>query len=101
MEGDAPISWLMFFTFAAAIFAIAGASAYFLRRRMNREIAADALTGSDAASGPAPDGALPELLAVTLFACIAMGLLTIGFKSKPYSEQKQNPPPVGVAMPKT
>lgn len=101
MDGDEPISWLMFFTFAATIFIIAGAFIYFLRRSLNRDIAENALAGDGSRRGVVPDGALPELLAVTLFAFIVMGLLTLGFKSKPYSEQKQNPPPVGAAMPKS
>lgn len=96
MAGDQPVSWLMFFTFAATIFIIAGACIYFLRSRRNREIAADALAGSDHPKiDKGTDGALPDLLGVTLFAFIAMTLLTIGFRSKPMSEQAPNPPLVG------
>ena len=94
-----PISWLMFFTFAATIFAIAGGFIYFLQSRRNREIAEDALAGSDHPRvNKGSDGALPDLIGITLFAFIAMGLLTVGFKSKPRSEQSQNPPPVGQPM---
>lgn len=100
MSGDAPISWLMFFTFAAVIFVIAGYSIYFLRRRINRQIAEHALAG-EGKSGPAPDGALPELLAVSLFAFIAMGLLTAGYVHKPPSERNQAAPLVGGPMPKS
>ena len=46
MQGDNPISWLMFFTLAATVFIIAGAFIYFLRSRTNREIAAEALEGN-------------------------------------------------------
>jgi hypothetical protein len=45
MQGDNPISWLMFFTLAATVFIIAGAFIYFLRSRTNREIAAATLEG--------------------------------------------------------
>ena len=99
MAGDQPVSWLMFFTFAATIFIIAGAFIYFLRSRRNRDIAADALAGGDHPRvNKGADGALPDLLGVTVFALIAMALLTIGFKSKPASEQAQNPPLVGQQM---
>ena len=98
--GDQPVSWLMFFTFAATIFIIAGSFIYFLRSRHSRDIAANALAGSDHPRvNKGIDGALPDLLGVTLFAFIAMGLLFIGFKSKPTIEQKQNPPPVGQSVP--
>lgn len=96
MAGDQPVSWLMFFTFAATIFIIAGACIYFLRSRRNREIAAGALAGGDHPRvDKGTDGALPDLLGITLFAFIAMALLTIGFRAKPPSEQAQNPPLVG------
>jgi hypothetical protein len=75
MAGDQPVSWLMFFTFAATIFIIAGAFIYFLRSRRNRDIAADALTGGDHPRvNKGADGALPDLLGVTVFAFIAMAL---------------------------
>ena len=96
MAGDQPVSWLMFFTFAATIFIIAGACIYFLRSRRNREIASGALVGGNHPRvNKGADGALPDLLGITLFAVIAMALLTIGFKGKPASEQAQNPPLVG------
>lgn len=96
MAGDQSISWLMFFTFAATIFIITGALIYFMRSRRNREIAEGALLGSDHPPvRKGPDGALPDLLGVTLFAFLAMGLLTIGFRSKPMQERTENPPPVG------
>jgi hypothetical protein len=99
MAGDQPVSWLMFFTFAATIFIIAGACIYFLRSRRNREIAADALAGGDHPRvNKGTDGALPDLLGITLFAFIAMALLTIGFRSKPLSERAENPPMVGQQM---
>ena len=96
MGGDAPISWLIFFTFAATIFIIAGAFVYFLRSRRNREIAEEALAGSDHPGvRKGADGALPDLLGIALFAFIAMGLLTVGFKNKLMQERSENPPPVG------
>ena len=99
MAGDQPISWLMFFTFAATIFFIAGTFIYFLQSQRNRDIAEDALAGSDNPQvRKGTDGALPDLLGITVFAFIAMGLLTVGFKSKPTSEQTQQPPPVGQPM---
>ena len=94
--GDQPISWLMFFTFAAVIFAIAGGFIRFLHSRRNRDIASNALAGNGSGRGAEADGALPDLIGIVVFAFIAMGLLTVGYKSKPYVEQKQNPPmPVG------
>ena len=100
MNGDQPISWLMFFTFAATIFIIAGGFIYFLQSRRNRDIASEALAGTDHPRvNKGTDGALPDLLGIALFAFIAMGLLTLGFKNKPASEQSQNPPPVGQPMP--
>lgn len=100
MAGDQPVSWLMFFTFAATIVIIASAFIYFLRSQRNRDIAANALAGSDHPRvNKGTDGALPDLLGIALFAFIAMALLTIGFKSKPSSEQAQNPPLVGQQMP--
>lgn len=100
MAGDEPISWLMFFTFAATIFIIAGSCIYFLRSRRNREIAGAALAGADHPRvNKGTDGALPDLLGITLFAVIAMALLTVGFKNNPSSEQMQSPSPVGQPMP--
>ncbi len=96
MTGDQPVSWLMFFTFAAVIFSITGGFIYFLRSRRNREIAEEALVGSDHPRvNKGADGALPDLLGITVFAFIAMGLLTLGFKTKPSLEQSANPPLVG------
>ena len=63
MAGDQPVSWLMFFTFAATIFIIA--AAFILRSRRNRDIAADALAGGDHPRvNKGADGALPDLLGV-------------------------------------
>ena len=101
MAGDNSISWLMLFTFGATIFIIAGACIYFLRSRYNRAVASDALTGHDGSSSrtAAPDGALPELLAIVLFAFIAMGLLSGGYLSKSQAEINKPMPPVGGKMP--
>nr|WP_316179483.1 MULTISPECIES: hypothetical protein [unclassified Bradyrhizobium] len=69
MQGDQPISWLMFFTLAAAIIIAAGAFLAFLRSRHNREIAsvaiegdgraASSLTGAGAESGGHPEANPP------------------------------------------
>jgi hypothetical protein len=82
MEGDQPISWLMFFTLAAVIVVGAGVFLNFLRSRHNREIAAVALEGNNR-SGPGmtPSGALPELVGLFVLALVAMGLLTAGYQS--------------------
>lgn len=45
MSGDAPLTWLMFFTLASAIIVGAGFLLWFLRSRQNREVAAYALEG--------------------------------------------------------
>lgn len=96
MTGDQPISWLMFFTFAATIFAIMGGFIYFLRSQRNRDIAENALAGADHPGvRKGADGTLPDLLGVAVFALVAMGLLTLGFENKPASERAVNPPPVG------
>jgi hypothetical protein len=80
MAGDLPISWLMFFTFAAAIFIIAGACIYFLRSHRNREIAGAALAGADHPRvNKGTDGALPDLLGITLFCGHSHGTADCGF----------------------
>lgn len=96
MQGDQPVSWLMFFTFAATIFVIAGAFIYFLRSQRNRVIAEAALAGGDhPRSRKVADGALPDLLGITLFAFIAMGLLALGYSHKLGAETNEKPPMVG------
>jgi hypothetical protein len=96
MQGDQPISWLMFFTFAATIFVIAFGFIYFLRSQRNRDIAEAALAGGDPpGSRKVADGALPDLLGMTLFAFIAMGLLAVGYSHKPAPETSARPPLVG------
>jgi hypothetical protein len=92
MQGDAPV---MFFTFAAAIFIIAGLCIRFLHSHRNRDIAANALAGDNSRNvSMASNGALPDLAAVALFALIAMGLLTLGYGRKPSVETAQKPPQV-------
>ena len=100
-NGDQSISWLMFFTFGATIFIIAWGCIQFLNRRANRAVATQALVGHDGGSADAraPHGALPELLAVALFAFIAMGLLTAGYAAKSQTEKAPPMPPVGGQMP--
>ncbi|ACF00214.1 conserved hypothetical protein [Rhodopseudomonas palustris TIE-1] len=83
MNGDQPISWLMFFTLAAGIVIVGFVFLNFIRSRSNREVAANTLEGNAPARGAAADGALPELAGLTVFALIAMSLLTAGFAYNP------------------
>ena len=95
MQGDSPISWLMFFTLAATTFVIAGAFIYFLRSRNNREIAAEALAGDNSRVGATPNGAGPELIGFAVIGLAVMGLLTAGYASKSRVETAQVTSPVG------
>jgi hypothetical protein len=90
MQGDNPVSWLMFFTLAATIFIIAGAFIYFLRSRTNRAVAADALEGSGSRSG-----AGAELIGFAVIGIAVMGLLVTGYSGKSRSEKAQLTTPVG------
>jgi hypothetical protein len=95
MQGDAPVSWLMFFTLAAGIFIIAGAFIRFLHSHRNRDIAAEALAGDNSPRVAfTPNGALPDLAGVAVFALIVMGLLTLGYSRKSSVETAQSPAPV-------
>ena len=82
MTGDAPISWLMFFTLAAGIAVGAGMFLNFLRSRHNREMAAYALEGDGRSRGAAPSGAGPELIALLAVSLVAMALLTVGYNAR-------------------
>jgi hypothetical protein len=95
MQGDNPISWLMFFTLAAAVFIIAGAFIYFLRSRTNRDIAANVLEGNGSRSGVTPNGAGAELVGFAVVAMAVKGLLTAGYSGKPRIETAQPTTPVG------
>ena len=95
MQGDNPISWLMFFTLAATTFVIAGGFIYFLRSRTNRDIAAEALAGDNSRVGATPNGAAPELIGFAVLAFAIMGLLTAGYASKSRVETAQVTTPVG------
>lgn len=95
MQGDNPISWLMFFTLAATTFIIAGGFIYFLRSRTNREIAANALEGDGNTRGAMPSGAGPELIGFAVLALAVMGLLTVGYNGKSRVETDQMTTPVG------
>jgi hypothetical protein len=95
MQGDNPISWLMFFTLAATAFIIAGAFIYFLRSRTNREIAAEALEGNGSRVGATPNGAGPELIGFAVIALAVMGLLTAGYAGKSRVETAAAPAPIG------
>jgi hypothetical protein len=81
MTGDAPLTWLTFFTLGAGVIVAAGMFLFFLRSRHNREIAAYALEGDGRSRGPAPSGAGAELIGLFAVALIAMGLLTFGYRS--------------------
>ncbi|ABD86805.1 hypothetical protein [Rhodopseudomonas palustris] len=95
MNGDQPISWLMFFTLAAGVVIVGAVFLNFIRSRSNREAAENALEGDGRSRGAAPSGALPELLGITAFALIAMGLLAVGQNNKPSVETAQLPGQVG------
>ncbi len=95
MQGDSPISWLMFFTLAATTFVIAGAFIYFLRSRTNRDIAPEALAGDNSRVGATPNGAGPELIGFAVIGLAVMGLLTAGYASKSWVETAQVTSPVG------
>ena len=95
MQGDNPISWLMFFTLDATTFVIAGSFIYFLRSRTNREIASEALAGNNSRVGATPNGAAPELIGFAAIALAIMGLLATGYASKSRIETAAAPTPVG------
>ena len=95
MQGDNPISWLMFFTLAATTFVIAGSFIYFLRSRTNREIASEALGGNGSPVGATPNGAGPELVGFAAIGLAIMGLLTAGYASKSRIETAAVTTPVG------
>jgi hypothetical protein len=95
MQGDNPISWLMFFTLAATTFIIAGSFIYFLRSRTNREIAAEALEGNGSRVGATPNGAGAELVGFAAVALAVMGLLTAGYAGKSRVETAAVTTPVG------
>lgn len=83
MDGDHPISLLMFFTLAAGVVVGGGAFAYFLRHRHNRYIAGQALAGDGHDHrGIAPDGALPEIIGILVVALVIMGLLLLGYQAR-------------------
>ena len=81
MNGDAPVSWLIFFTLAAGLIVAAGAFVQFLRSRRNRAIAATALGGDHHSRGGEPDGAGIELVGLFAVALFAMALLAFGYHS--------------------
>ncbi|KIZ32745.1 MULTISPECIES: hypothetical protein [Rhodopseudomonas] len=89
MDGNHPISWLMFFTLAAGVVIVGLAFINFIRSRSNREIAAETLEGRGTGRGAAADGALPELGGLAVFALIAMGLLALGNNARSNSETAQ------------
>lgn len=81
MNGDTPISWLMFFTLAAAVIVAAGFFLHFLQSRHNRSIASSALGGEQRSRGVEPDGAAAELAGLFAVALLAMVLLAFGYHS--------------------
>lgn len=83
MDGDHPISSLMFLTLAAGLVAAGGAFACFLRHRHNRYFAGQALTGDGGRhGGAAPNGALPEILGVLAIGVAIVGLLWLGHAAR-------------------
>ena len=97
MQGDNPISWLMFFTLAATVFIIAGGFIAFLRSRTNREIAAATLEGNGSRTDATPNGAGAELIGFAVLALAVMGLLVAGYHGKSRTETAQTTTPVGGA----
>jgi hypothetical protein len=95
MQGDNPISWLMFFTLAATVFIIAGGFIAFLRS--NREIAAATLEGNGSRTDATPNGAGAELIGFAVLALAVMGLLVAGYHGKSRTETAQMTTPVGGA----
>lgn len=83
MSGEHPITWLVFFTLSAGIVVVGVAFLYFLRSRHNRFLASVALVGKgQSGAGPAPDGALPEIIGLLVIALVAMALLWLGYTSR-------------------
>lgn len=82
MSGDAPISWLMFFTLAAGLIVAAGFFVRFLHSHQNRAIAASALEGDGHSRSASPSGAAPELIGLLVVALVAMALLTFGYSAR-------------------
>lgn len=82
MSGDAPISWLMFFTLFAGLAVAGGFMVSFLRSRHNREIAAIALEGDGRSRRLEPSGAGAELIGLFAVAVVAMALLTAGYNAR-------------------
>jgi hypothetical protein len=95
MSGDAPISWLMFFTLAAGLVVAAGFFLRFLQSHHNRAIAANALEGDGRSHSAAPSGAAPELIGLLVIALVAMALLTFGYNAR--RSVAVTPPPTGAA----
>jgi hypothetical protein len=90
MHGDAPVSWLRFFTLAAGMFILAGAFIRFLHSQRNRDIAAQALAGDNSPRIAAtPNGALTDLAGVLVFALVVMGLLAFGYSRNLRSRRRR------------
>ncbi|MBR0934154.1 hypothetical protein [Bradyrhizobium jicamae] len=82
MAGDAPITWLMFFTLGAGVVVAAGLFIAFLRSRHNREIVAGALGGDGRSKGVEPSGAGVELGGLSVIALFAMIMLAVGYRTQ-------------------
>jgi hypothetical protein len=95
MEGDQPISWLMFFTLIAGVVIVGGIFINFIRSRSNREAAENALEGDGRSRGMAPSGAGAEILAVGAFTLLAMGLLAFGNSNRSGPMTAEAPQPAG------
>jgi hypothetical protein len=95
MNGDQPVSWLMFFTLIAGAVIVCGFFLNFIRSRHNREIAENTLAGDGRSRGVAPSGAGPEIIAVGVFAILAMGLLAFANSNRTDTMSAQAPQPAG------
>jgi hypothetical protein len=85
----------MFFTLIAGAVIVGGIFINFIRSRHNREIAQNALEGDGRSRGMAPSGAGAEIIAVGVFAILAMGLLAFGNSNRSDTMTAQAPQPVG------
>ena len=94
MQGDAPISWLMFFTLAATTFIIAGGFIAFLRSRTNRQIAAEALEGDGSRVGKSRTETAQKTTPVGQTTGMSQGMAQpAGSADQPKVYQPANPTP--------
>ena len=82
MQGDAPVSWIMFFTLAAGILLSRALFIRFLHSQRNRDIAANALAGDNSPRVALRRMARCQISWAWVFAVIVMGLLAFGYSRK-------------------